>query len=98
MDRSWLTFVIHNELSNRWYNITKKQINLIIKLICDTILDELIKWIPMYLHRFGKFTITQRKSRAWINPITMDPLIVKAHKTVKFTVSKPFKKKLNLYK
>ena len=95
MDRLELSYAIQEELDSRWIRLSKRQINDIIKIMCNIILHKLSLWIPVFLHKFGHFTVTNRKSRNWINPQSFEPIIINEHRTIKFTVSKPYKKILN---
>jgi len=47
------------------------------------------------IHGLGKFTLANRAERVGHNPQTGESLIIKAHKTVKFSAFKDIKEYLN---
>lgn len=95
MDRPWLALAIENKLSDLWHNLDRKVIELALKAMWEIIQKELLKWNEVHLYNFAKFSVSQRKQRNWINPSLMKPMIIPAHKTIKFTACKSFKKKVH---
>jgi nucleoid DNA-binding protein len=64
--------------------------------IFDQIILALSKEKEISIHWFWKFSITNRKSKNWVNPRTLEKMIVPARNTIKLTVSTVIKKLINL--
>jgi len=64
--------------------------------IFDTIILEISKDKEINIHWFGKFSITNRKAKNWINPRTLEPMVIPSRNTLKFTVSTVIKNIINL--
>jgi len=64
--------------------------------VFDQIILELSREKEVVIHWFGKFSITNRKTKNWINPRTLEPMIIPARNTVRFSVSTVVKKLINL--
>ncbi len=95
MDIQWLALSIENNLSDIWCNLDRKTIKLVIKSMWEMIQKELLKWNEVQIYNFAKFSVSQRRQRNWINPSLMKPMIIPAHKTIKFTACKSFKNKIH---
>lgn len=59
------------------------------------IINALIKGEEVSLRGFGTFSKIHRAERSAVNLVTKDPIIIPAHNSVKFKVSKELKEALN---
>lgn len=57
--------------------------------------DALVKGEPLYLRGFGSFHLADVAERTARNIKTGEPLIIPAHKSVKFRIAKEFNNALN---
>lgn len=63
--------------------------------ILQYIQSELARWNEVELSWFGKFWVTPREARKWINPSTWEEMIIPECKTPKFTAGKQLKDFIN---
>lgn len=95
MDRHSLSLALESKLADKWVKISRKQIESAIITMWEIIFDELAKWNEVRIHKFANFSVTQRKPRRWINPVTMETVMVPAHKTIKIAISSIIKRRVN---
>jgi nucleoid DNA-binding protein len=74
---------------------TKKDAQLAVDCVFDTIRDALSKGDTVTLVGFGTFKATKRAARKGRNPQTGDPISIKARKVPKFTPGKALKDAVN---
>lgn len=95
MDRKALSYAVSQRLSEKEINISAKLVDKVISTMWQVIFDELERWNDISIYNFATFSVTQRKSRSWINPRTFTPVIVPAHKTIRVKMSNIIKKRIN---
>ena len=71
--------------------LTKKDVELVIETIVDTITDELRKGSKVTLTGFGTFKVSNRAAREGINPQTKEKIKIAAMTVPKFTAGKSLK-------
>lgn len=76
------------------HNITIAQAKDILDTTFSTITDSLNDNIPVFIHGFGKFSITQAKARRGRNPQTGESIEIPAKNVVRFKPSKTLKERL----
>jgi DNA-binding protein HU-beta len=76
-------------------NFTKKEVDVILTTILETIIDVVSSGEKITLVGFGSFEARERKSREGRNPRTGEKIDIPATKVPTFSVGKFFKKKLN---
>lgn len=76
-------------------NLTKKETELVLTTILETIIDVVASGEKLTLVGFGSFEIRERKSREGRNPKTGEKILIPASKLPAFSVGKFFKKRLN---
>lgn len=76
-------------------NLTKKEIELALTTILETIVDVVASGEKITLVGFGSFEVRERKSREGRNPKTGEKIEIPTSKLPAFSVGKFFKKRLN---
>jgi DNA-binding protein HU-beta len=76
-------------------NLTKKETELVLTTILETIIDVVASGEKLSLVGFGAFELRERKSREGRNPKTGEKIEIPASKLPAFSVGKFFKKRLN---
>ena len=76
-------------------NFTKKEVDLILTTVLETIIEVVSSGEKITLVGFGSFEARERKPREGRNPITGEKIYIPATKVPTFSVGKFFKKKLN---
>jgi DNA-binding protein HU-beta len=76
-------------------NFTKKEIDMILTTILETIIEAVSSGDKITLVGFGSFEARERNSREGRNPTTGEKINIPATKVPAFSVGKFFKKKLN---
>jgi len=71
--------------------LTKTATNQVLETVLTTINKTLKKEGRFVLHGIGSFEVVKRKKRTARNPRTNEPVVVKAHKAVKFKAAKALK-------
>jgi Bacterial nucleoid DNA-binding protein len=66
-----------------------------IEVLVKKILKTLKKEGRFALHGIGVFEVVKRKKRMGRNPKTNEPVVIKAHKAVKFKMAKALKETVN---
>ena len=56
--------------------------------------QEILNGKDVNLTWFGKFSITKRAAKRWVNPRTKESITIPAYSTLKFKVSVPFNQKI----
>lgn len=72
-------------------DVTKKQAQIIMEGLVDTIVASVKKGDPVKIPDLGTFRKVQSKARMGRNPQTGEPVKIPARKKVRFTVAKSFK-------
>ena len=80
---------------SRKTNLPRKETELILSTILETIVDIVASGEKLTLIGFGTFEMRERKAREGRNPQTGEKLIIPAVKIPTFSVGKFFKKRLN---
>ena len=75
--------------------LTKKDVELYVNAILDTITETLEKGEEVSIVGFGKFEVKERAQRNGINPQTKELIVIEASKTVKFKPAKNLKEIVN---
>nr|BDA98882.1 DNA binding histon like protein [Chroomonas debatzensis] len=76
-------------------NFTKKEVDIILTTILETIIEVVSSGEKITLVGFGAFEARERKSREGRNPTTGEKIYIPATKVPTFSVGKFFKKKLS---
>ena len=76
-------------------NLTKKETELVLTTILETIVDVVASGEKITLVGFGSFEVRERKSREGRNPKTGEKIEIPTSKLPAFSVGKFFKKRLN---
>ena len=76
-------------------NLTKKETELALTTILETIVDVVASGEKITLVGFGSFEVRERKSREGRNPKTGEKIEIPTSKLPAFSVGKFFKKRLN---
>ncbi len=74
---------------------TKKDIELVVNEVFDTIKNTLASGEKVAIAGFGSFEVVERAAREGKNPRTQEKLIIPASKAPKFKASKNFKDAVN---
>lgn len=69
-------------------DLTQKETKYFMEVFIDTLADLLDNGETVKLIGLGKFQIREAKEKIGKNPNTLEPLVIPAHKKVKFTASK----------
>ncbi len=77
------------------HNMSSEQAEKVLKTFLAVIEKGLIDERKVILNTVGVLTPAVSKAKRGINPYTLEKIDIPAKKTVKFSVSKPLKKKLN---
>lgn len=77
-------------------NLTKKEAELALTAILETIIDVVASGEKVTLVGFGSFELRERKAREGTHPETGERLEIPSSKLPAFSVGKFFKKRLNL--
>ena len=75
--------------------ITKKAAGDALTAFIDTVTKELKKGGKVQLVGFGTFEVVKRAAREGINPLTKEPMKIKASKAPKFKAGKALKEAVN---
>jgi DNA-binding protein HU-beta len=76
-------------------NLTKKEVDLILTTILETIVDTVSKGEKVTLVGFGSFEARERKGRQGRNPQTGEKIDIPPSRLPTFSVGKFFKKRVN---
>jgi DNA-binding protein HU-beta len=76
-------------------NLTKKETELVLTALLETIVDVVASGERITLVGFGSFELRERKAREGRNPKTGEKIEIPARKLPAFSVGKFFKKRLN---
>jgi DNA-binding protein HU-beta len=76
-------------------NWTKKETELALTAILETIIDVIATGEKVTLVGFGSFEVRERKSKEGIHPETGEKIVIPSSKLPAFSVGKFFKKRLN---
>jgi DNA-binding protein HU-beta len=76
-------------------NLTKKETELVLTTLLETIVDVIASGEKITLVGFGSFELRERKAREGRNPKTGEKIEIPACKLPAFSVGKFFKKRLN---
>jgi DNA-binding protein HU-beta len=76
-------------------NLTKKEVDLILTTILETIVDAVSKGDKVTLVGFGSFEARERKERQGRNPKTGEKINIPPCRLPAFSVGKFFKKRVN---
>lgn len=85
-------FVAHIAAEN---GLTKAAASQVLDVVLDKITKTLKKEGRFALHGLGTFEVVKRKKRTGRNPRTNEPVVIKAHKAVKFKAAKSLKDAVN---
>ncbi len=89
MNKAELITVIADELK-----LTKRSVEEIINLFCDTVVSTLSEGEEVKLTGFGTFEIRKRKERRGVSPQSGAEIIIPAGRTIVFKPSKLLKEKV----
>lgn len=76
-------------------NITRKEAELLVDTVFDTITDSVVSGDKVLISGFGTFRVNNRKARKGISPKTQKEMIIPASKTVTFKPSNRLKDAMN---
>ena len=76
-------------------NLTKKETELVLSTILETIVDVVASGEKLTLVGFGSFEVRERKAREGRNPKTGERIEIPTSRLPAFSVGKFFKKRLN---
>ncbi|MDE6568535.1 MAG: HU family DNA-binding protein [Lachnospiraceae bacterium] len=76
-------------------DLSKKDSEKALKAFIETVTDELAKGEKIQLVGFGTFEVAQRAARDGRNPLTGEPMKIKASKAPKFKAGKALKDAVN---
>ena len=79
---------------SRLAELTRKDSEIIVETIFDSVVRSLRSGDKIEIRGFGSFRTRQRKPRTGRNPKTGEPMAIKASKTVRFVCSSALKKSL----
>jgi DNA-binding protein HU-beta len=82
-------------LVSRKTNLTKKETELVLSTILETIVDVVASGEKITLVGFGSFEVRERKAREGRNPKTGEKIEIPTSRLPAFSVGKFFKKRLN---
>ncbi|HOA11084.1 MAG: DNA-binding protein HU [Tenericutes bacterium ADurb.Bin087] len=74
--------------------ITKRSVEEIINLFCDTVIETLAKGEDVKLTGFGTFQTRERKERRGVSPQTGTEIVIPSGRTIVFKPSKLLKEKV----
>ncbi len=74
--------------------ITKRSVEEIINLFCDTVIETLAKGEDVKLTGFGTFQTRERKERRGVSPQTGMEIVIPSGRTIVFKPSKLLKEKV----
>lgn len=74
---------------------SQKELLFIIDNLFETIMDTLDSGEKVSIKNFGTFEIKIHKGRKSVNPNTLKPMIIPSRKSISYTASENFKKKIN---
>ncbi|MFA5486131.1 MAG: HU family DNA-binding protein [Bacilli bacterium] len=89
MNKAELITVIADELK-----LTKRSVEEIINLFCDTVVSTLSEGEEVKLTGFGTFEIRKRKERRGVSPQSGAEIVIPAGRTIVFKPSKLLKEKV----
>ena len=75
-----------------------KDTKFMVETIFDLIKERLVKGDNVVISNFGKFDTVKILSRKWVNPKTLESIIIPDLIRTKFIPAKKFKHKLNIWK
>lgn len=75
--------------------LSKKEVKSLVVAFSDSMKESLLNGYKIGLTGVGTFEVAERKSRAGVNPKTLEKITIPARKVVKFKVSKKLKGSLN---
>lgn len=90
MNKKELVEVVSNERS-----LTKKDAEILVDTIFDTITQRVIDGDKVLISGFGTFKVNARKERKGVSPKTQEEMIIPASKTVSFKPSSRLKDAMN---
>ncbi|MGI6735514.1 MAG: DNA-binding protein HU [Tenericutes bacterium ADurb.Bin239] len=74
--------------------LTKRSVEEIINLFCDTVIETLAKGEEVKLTGFGTFQTRERKERRGVSPQTGAEIVIPSGRTIVFKPSKLLKEKV----
>lgn len=74
--------------------VTKRSVEEVISLFCDTVVETLAKGEEVKLTGFGTFEIRVRSERRGVNPQTGQEIVIPSGRTIVFKPSKLLKEKV----
>ena len=77
-------------------NLAKKDVELVINTVLETIKTSLYKGLKVKLSGFGNFEAVEREERTGTNPKTHEKMVIPAAKALKFKASQVIKRELKL--
>ncbi len=89
MNKAEIIVAIADELM-----ITKRSVEEIINLFCDTVIETLAKGEDVKLTGFGTFQTRERKERRGVSPQTGTEIVIPSGRTIVFKPSKLLKEKV----
>lgn len=89
MNKAELITAIADELK-----LTKRSVEEIINLFCDTVVSTLSEGEEVKLTGFGTFEIRKRKERRGVSPQSGEEIVIPAGRTIVFKPSKLLKEKV----
>lgn len=76
-------------------NLTKKDAEILVDTVFDTITDSMVNGNKVLISGFGTFNVNHRKERKGISPKTQEPIKIPASNTVTFKPSNRLKDAMN---
>lgn len=77
-------------------NLSKKDVELVVNLVLETIKTSIYKGLKIKLNGFGNFEAVEREERIGTNPKTHEKMVIPAAKALKFKASPVIKRELKL--
>lgn len=87
--------VLIEKISERVGSLTKKQTEIVIDTVFDTIKEALVKGEKIEIRGFGNFKVKNRRPRLARNPKTGDRIDVPAKRVLHFKVGKALREAMN---
>lgn len=77
-------------------NLSKKEVELVINAVLETIKTNIYKGLKVKLSGFGNFEPVEREERMGTNPKTHEKMVIPQAKALRFKVSQVIKRELKL--
>lgn len=81
-----------NELANSFW--WKENAKFILEIFINTIKDQLLSWSEVSIQWFGKFLVNKRKAKNWVNPKTLEKILIDSYSTPVFKAGETFKREI----